>query len=208
MMLRRISGLAPLALLLALAGCGQELTAGGQREGEVSAVLIDDPGAPAPNRSPTRSGASFSTSRARIPTGTVNVQATVTLVSERGGAQELVTQAGGGTVDLGSTSKTLLARADISSIRYTLARVEFTRVQANVTGGLLVGGLDLTGAVSVALPQPVVVEKAIDLTVVEEGHHELEIDLNAEKWLVAIDPLTRTVPSAAFRTAVTMEVRQ
>ena len=208
MMRTTIRGLAPLALLVALAGCGQELTAGGQRKGEVSAVVIDDPGSPDATRSLPRSGARLSITRALIPAGTVNVQATVTLLTNSGGAQELTSEAAGATLDLGSTSKTNLARGDVSSIRYATARVEFTKIEANVTSGLVVGGIDLVGTVRVAMTQPVVVERPIELTVVEEGHHEVEIDLNAESWLTAIDPITRTVPAAAFRSAVTIQARQ
>jgi hypothetical protein len=197
-----------LALALALAGCGDEPTGGARRKGEVSAQLIDDPGSPAPIRVLPRSGASFSTARAAIPSGTVTVEATVTLLTDQGGGEELVPEAGGATVDLGSTSKTPVARADVSTIRYSMARITFTRVVANVSGGLVVGQSDLVGTVSVSLAQPAVLERPIELAVVENGHHELEIDLNAESWLTAVDPVSRTVPSAAFRSAVTIQARQ
>jgi hypothetical protein len=203
-MIRTIPGLAPLALLVALAGCGQELTAGGQH-GDVDAVVTDDPASPSPSLSPEPGGPRLSRSLALVPMGTVTLVGSVTLVTDQGNPEPLSQAAQTASLSIGSAGTTSLAQADVPAVNYIVARILFTKVEANVTGGLLLpGGIDLRGTVTVDLSEPVTVERRIALRVLDSGQHTLTIDVNAATWLVAVNPLTRTIPSAVFASAVTV----
>jgi hypothetical protein len=205
MMHRRTLGLAPLALLLALAGCGQELTAGGQK-GDVDVDVTDDPGSPPaanPDLAPARGAPRLALRSALAPSGTVAVEGRVSLVTTDG--RTIALPAGAGVVvTLSSTEEARLTRGSVSAVAYQAARITFTKLEANVTGGLSVGGVNLLGTVRVDLAQPLVIEAPIALTVRANGQHQVEIDLNAETWLLAANPVTRVVPAAALRGVVTV----
>ena len=193
---------APLALLLALCGCGQELTAGGQR-GEVNAVVTDSDETPSASRAPAGTAPSFTFSRTVIvPSGTVLVEGSVELLDAAGAPTLLSRGEGEASVEIGRVGSEILATDRVLALHYPRARITFTRVEASVTGGVLSGPVEVRGTVRVDLPQPLVVERPVELIVVAEGKHRLAIDLNAAVWLAAVNPLTGTVPSGSFAAAV------
>ena len=201
-----------LGLLLAVAGCGQELLAGGQTEGEVSAVVTDDPGSAAPGRQASRrAGGPEPTlfgGTIVVPQGTVEVDGSVTIVRQDGAEVPLSSGSSSVSVRIAAADSGTLARRRVSAGSHTRARITFTRVEANVTGGLTVGpGIQVTGRVRVALTEPLVLEVPVQLEVREDGIHRLVIDLNASDWLMAVDPVLRTVPAATFRSKVQVRVR-
>lgn len=197
---------APLALLLALGGCGQELTAGGQR-GEVDAVVTDSDAAPPASRSASGGGPAFSFSRVvTVPTGTVTVEGSVELLDAAGDGTPLAGGDGEASVTIGAPGSDVLATDSVPAVRYPRVRITFTRVEASVTGGLLSGSVGVPVTVQVDLPQPRAVERSVELMVRDEGEHRLAIDLNAATWLAAVDPVTGLVSATDFAAAVAVRV--
>jgi hypothetical protein len=97
----------------------------------------------------------------------------------------------------------LVVSGRVDDVDYPVARVVFTRVTANVTGGLVIGGVGLTGQVDVGIApgDSVVVEMPVDLGDPDDDA-TLLIDLDASAWLFTVNPVTRLVSATAFRNAV------
>lgn len=191
-----------LAILIAagLPGCGRELVGGGQREveGHATAGGGDAAGAAPAYARAGEGGPALQL--AGTLGGSVAVDARLSLV--RGTAPAPV-GAGSATVRADGRDTVLLARGSVPEASYSAARVAFTRVTAQVTGGLVAGGVEITGRVDVAIApgDSVVVEVPVELSGTR-APVRLLVELDAETWLRLADPVTRTVPAAAFRSAV------
>lgn len=189
-----------LAGMMALAGCGRELVGGGQRD--VDAVATGDGtsgGSPsmAPVFASAPAGPSF---QANGIGGTITFDARVSLV--RGGSADPLGP-GTATVLVNGRDTVTVVSGRVSRVEYPTARVVFTRVTANVTGGLVIGGATLTGQVTVGIApgDSIVVERPVNLGDADDDA-TLLIDLDASAWLALANPVTRIVPSAAFQSAV------
>ena len=190
-----------LIALPVLVGCGQELTAGGQT-GEARTVVVDDP---EPTASPREtSGASLSrgAENSALAQGTVLVEASAALVRSDGRLFPIVFSPVSASVRIASSDTAEVASPSIDAGLYRAVRLTFRRVEASVTGGLVVGGVSVTGTVQVPLPTPLTFELAIPLRIERGGDHLVVIDLNASDWLAAVDPLTRIVPAASFQSQI------
>jgi hypothetical protein len=188
-------GLAGL-LLMSVPACGGEAVAGGQRDVDVQAT------GDAPGGSPTR----LSDGPARSAAAAAMVQGTITLTSD-------VRLVDGGTVTVGRGSGVQLRADGGDTVRVTTGRVPdgayssvrlvFRDVDASVTGGLVIGGVSLTGSIEVEIApgDSVVVERAVAIGAGDDDIRLL-VDLNAATWLSAANPVTRRVPAAAFAAAV------
>lgn len=204
----RLCALAALGAALLVGGCGKDLVVGGQRDVDTYATGDGTPeggAAPAPALAPSLArapGGPAATHVAGRAQGTVAFDATVELVE--GGARE---GAGSGTatVRIDGHDTVLVARGRVPEARYTAVRVTFTRVQASVASGLVIGGVNLTGLVTVAIAPGagLVVERPIGNLGDDD---DLLIDLDASAWLSAANPATRLVPGAAFSGAVKVRV--
>lgn len=196
---RRGLPLLSLTLLLAGAGCGKDLVAGGVRDTEAVATDSRDtqPSSGASNSLGARSNALAATSA----TGTLTFAARVALVDADGQPVPLNTTPATATVGIAARDTALIGARAVPARPYATARVVFTAVQANVSAGLVIGGINLTGRVAVAIPDSVVVERPVTLPP-GDGGVRLVVDLRSSEWLAAADPLTRVVPAAAFRSAV------
>lgn len=201
---------AALALTLVAAGCGKEIVAGGERD--VEAVATGD-GSP---QSSARSSAGalhalvpLGGSRASLaaqPQGTLSFDARVSLVGADGEVVPLTRAGAGAQVRIEGTDTALIARGRVRATSYARARVVFTRVTANVTGGLTTPlGVSITGTVSVGIApgDSVVVEAPVALPA--SGKQTLVVDLDASDWLTA--SVGGVVPAAVFRSAVDLRVR-
>jgi hypothetical protein len=136
------------------------------------------------------------------PQGTVEAELQVALVDESG-RSDVIAPSGAATVQIGASAGPEIGRDSVYVGLYPSARVTFSSISANVTGGLPgVGGLPISGRVTVQLTTPVTVEVPVALTVESGSEHEVIIDLNASTWLAAVDPATLTVPASAFRGAL------
>lgn len=192
---RRGLPLLSLTLLLAGTGCGKDLVAGGARDTE--AVATDSRDA-----QPGTMGARGNVLSAAAPaTGTLTFAARVALVDADGRPVPLNTTPATATVGIAARDTARIVARAVPVQQYATARVVFTSVEANVTGGLAIGGITVTGRVAVAIADSVVVERPVTLPP-GDGGVRVVVDLRSSEWLAAADPITRVVPTAAFRSAV------
>jgi hypothetical protein len=205
-MSRMLKVLALPLLLMGAAACGKEVVVGGVRDKDVEVYATgdgtqeDSAGAShAPVLSPAPAGGPAATHIGGRVQGTISFDALVEVVTASGeavrvgNAQSVVVRSDG-------HDTVLVARAKVLEREYTTVRVTFTRVTANVASGLTIGGISITGQVSVEVPQQgIVVERQVPLGGPEEDVQVL-IDLDASDWLFAT--LDRVVPATAFQQAV------
>lgn len=187
------------ALTMFLAACSGELVGGGQRDVDARATGDGTGGGSAslaPRYSLADGGTAF---QANGISGTISFDAKVVLM--RGGSAELIGTGSNRVVAANGSDTVQVAAATVAAVDYPTARVTFTRVQANVTSGLNVGGINVTGQVNIALGDSVVVEMPVDLGD-EDEDATLLIDLDASAWLAATNPATRVVAASAFAAAV------
>jgi hypothetical protein len=194
-----------LALLAGvLSGCGGELVGGGQRDVETAATAG---GGPSPQLTPAYDVAPAGAEpRAQVTSleGTVTVSGRTSLV--RGGAPAA---AGAGTAAVRADGRDTarVSRGRVPRGPYDAVRIAFTAVSAEVSGGVGTGGTVLSGRFEVAIPpgDSVVVEVPAAIGAAA-GTVRVLVRLDAATWLAAADPVTRTVPAAAFRAAVRISV--
>lgn len=199
---------AGIAMLLALglAGCGKELLVGGQKHVDARATGDGTPeGAASHSRAPA-----YAVAPADAPVadhvagraqGTVTFAAKISLISDDGRVVELNPSPDMATVRIDGDDTVRVASRNVPERRYTAVRVAFTEARADVTGGLVVGGINVTGRVNVAVGDSIVVQRAVDLGP-PEADVRLLIDLDASAWLRTTNPATRIVAAAAFQQAV------
>ena len=197
---------AALLLVIGLGGCGKEVLVGGQKHVDTSATGDGTPEGNA-SRAPAfalapADGPNAATAIAGRAQGTIGFDARVSLVTPGGDLVPLA-DATGTTVRIDGGDTVHVASSGVPANRYTAVRVTFTRVQANVTSGLVIGGTSVTGLLTVSiLPgDSIVVDRAVDLGA-PEADARLLIDLDASAWLGAANPVTRLVAAATFRDAV------
>jgi hypothetical protein len=224
---RRRLGLTVAALAALTAGCA-DLTSGGAT-GDAEAYLAgDEPssaasGSAQPGRSSGSappSGAALREPLAEPPSAASTeanaaVEATVTVglqVFLDGGAEgsvELTSGVQTQTVPAQGAAATKIAEQRVAAGVYTRARVIFTRVEADVRSGLVIGGVPIVGIVrvSASAQDPIVVERQVQIEVREEGTAQLLVDLNAPVWLATASPGGNAVSRTAFAGAVELRRR-
>jgi hypothetical protein len=142
-------------------------------------------------------GSSFQTSTR----GTVEFDAQVDLFADVG--QDVRVDSRPGVVSIEPGERTILRRQRVTETRFVRVRVTFTRVEAQVDGGLLVGGAPYLGAARVRTPSGgIVVERTIELDLPVNARGTVIVDLAAPQWLAAVDPSNRWVATEAFAAAV------
>jgi len=183
-----LRGAALLVAALLLSGCG-DLLSGGQKEIDLHA---------------TGGGGREGSGNVR---GTVSFDVALRLVDEEGALVRATEAPVRGEVLIERPDSVRVVRAAVPPREYRTVRAVFTRVEAEVTGGLVVGGLPILGFAAVDIPpgDSLVVEFEMEMGVAARAREVLVLDLVAAAWLRQVDPLTRRVPAAAFTAVV--EVR-
>lgn len=227
---------AALALILAvtLTACGN-LTAGGLGEATVlvsgdapdalaqlSRTLVHRPGrggltpqagssvgvaGPSVAPGPRPGGVPLPVEGGGDPKGEVEAELSVFLVAEDG---DLVPITDGDVrvrVDLDGVEEPELASRTVTAASYTGLRMVFVEIEADVDEGLVIDGQPVVGRVDVEIEDPLTVTKPLSIEVAEGASVELLIDLNAEQWLQAVVPATRTVHAQTFADLVSVTVR-
>lgn len=217
---------AALTLILALstAACGPELLGGAQ--GEVRTVATNEEGsssgstqqaAAAPDgpvatrqAGGSPSDATFwSTASASGVEGELSFDAAAWLITAEGEEVPITDGQVTATFRMEGSDEVLLGRVDVDARSYTAVRVAFTRVEADVEGGVVINGEPFVGPVSVQMgsASQVVVERSIELTVRPRSTQTIVIDLDAHQWLPATVLPGRTVPALIFSSVVDVRVR-
>jgi len=142
-------------------------------------------------------GSSFQTS----VRGTVEFDAQVDLFAEVG--QDVRVESRPGVVSIEPGERAILRRQRVPETRFVRVRVTFTRVEAQVDGGLLVRGAPYLGAARVRTPSGgIVVERTLELDLPSNARGTVIVDLAAPQWLTAVDPGNRWVPTEDFAAAL------
>ena len=217
--MRRGWTLLPALVLPVLAGCG-ELTSGGA--GEVDAVFTADDPQQAQSASPmsAESGPDVGTAASRsvaaggstaLTEGELFVTAEVFLRSDASGQWTAITDSPAAlTLDLQGTTERSAGSAELTAGSYSRVRIVFHRVEAQVTAGLVIGGVTVTGTVRVDLGADGQhsVEKDIALKVEADASADVLVDMNSDVWLLTAQGATlRTVTEAALEAAVRVRAR-
>jgi hypothetical protein len=187
--------------LLGTAACGGEAVAGGARDAQVDATGDAAPGSPA--RLP--GGARASVALVAPVQGSLQVVSGVRLTS--GGQAAVVGGSPAVQLSASGSDTVRVVQGRVAATSYGAVRLVFRQVSANVTGGLVIGGVSVTGDFGVDIPagDSVVVERAVAIPA--SGDVRLLVDLNAATWLAAANPVTRRVSAAAFQSAVHVTTR-
>jgi hypothetical protein len=199
-----------------LAACGN-LTGGGLGEATVVVSGDHEPPTPSPaNAAPetpvligTRpNGAVMAAAPALAdeveePEGEVEIDMQLYMVDDLGQRVKLGGDEIRVKVDLQGVVAEEAARSFVAAVHYAELRVIFTKIQAEVEAGLVVGGVPVVGEVHVEMEDiELEVVRAIDVDLQEGGAVEMVLDLNAPAWLAAVDPVTRTVDATVFASLV------
>jgi hypothetical protein len=133
--------------------------------------------------------------------GTVEFDARVELLADVG--QDVMVDSRPGVVSIQPGEREILLRRRVPESRFVRARVVFSRVEAQVDGGLLVGGAPYLGAARVRIPSGgIVVERTVELELPANARGTVVVDLAAPQWLAAVDPSNRWVPTEDFAAVV------
>jgi len=213
-----------LATALLLGGCG-ELTSGGFGEAEAWFTADEQegtqvsPAGSAPGASPRRlagegSGPAPGEAGSSVIGGTLRVEAQAFLRSDASGQWVEITDGPTALVmDLRGTTEHMAGQTRLSTGSYTRFRVVFHRVEADVTAGLVIGGVPFVGDVTVELGADgtLTVEREVDVEVEAEASAAVLVDMNADVWLETAQLGTglgsATVLEAALDAAVRVRLR-
>ena len=207
-------------LVLALAGCGN-ITSGGF--GEVEVVLTSDEigdlqtaarastmaSALGSSTAPSVGSGSAHTSHLPEIEGTLTVRLRTFAQSSLGEAIELTDGVKEVTLSLSDPSPTELARREIPAGRYRGLRTVFGRIEATITGGLVVDGVEVTGTVPVrlGLGDTLSVVSLTGFDVYEDAPTELALEMQSRIWLRLVDATLRRVDLEDFRRIFRIRVR-
>jgi hypothetical protein len=198
MTMRTTATMTVLSLAMGLGACDATGTADGTARMEIAARGNEPPpsasAAPADAPSPTHGSAD----------GTIDFRARV-YVATASGAWVRVTEAAQGSVDAsGHAAARTVATGRVAASSYSRVRIVFERVDAHLSGQLLVSTGVLSGTVSVQASSgnEIVVERELAVTARAGATTRLLIDLNADAWLNQASAQSRTVAESAFRAAV------
>lgn len=188
------------ALLLTLAATACENAGPTGAEGDAR-MQVAMQGDDATNAS--RSGESSSS--AGSVSGEIDVEARVYAQTSAGTWVELTRGRVEETVDAsGRAGAEVVSDTRVQSNSFTRVRVEFERVDADVDGGVTIGGSLLTGSVKVDFggESKIVVERSVSFTASSSASSQVLVNLNADAWLNRASATTRTVSRADFASAV------
>jgi len=195
-----------LAAVVALGACGKDLVAGGARDVEVHATGDGTPEGSASaarmSLAPADGPRSLSAAAAQ---GTIAFDARVSLVSSTR-MEEVNRTPASASVRIEGRDTVRLTGGKVRRGSYDRVRIVFTRVEADVASGLVIGGVNITGRVGVAIADSIVVERPVSLGD-EDDDVRLLVDLDASAWLASTNVVTRIVPAAAFQSAVKVRTR-
>ena len=96
----------------------------------------------------------------------------------------------------------------VTATQYNQMRIVFTDVRVEVESGLIINGVPVVGEVRVELEDvALVVTRALNLSIKDGESVFLLIDLNANTWLQAVDPVLGVIMEEVFGNAVSVGVR-
>jgi secreted protein with Ig-like and vWFA domain len=98
-------------------------------------------------------------------------------------------------------------RQIIPAMLYTEIQIVFTDIRVDVTEGLIINGVPVVGEVRVELKDTALtVTRPLTLDVEDGESVFLLLDLNANTWLQAVDPVLKVIAEEVFGDAVSVGV--
>lgn len=193
---------------VALAGCGEDATGPGGA-GRVRTVMYDRPSASAavvPGASYLMAGTGGGSL-----SGSMTATASVSIAAE-GGAWIEIGRPRPVTYELQSTADTTEVHggAEVPAGTYSRVRIVMSDARVNLAAGSVIGGLTLTGSISIIVGggSDVVIEKRVEpFRVSADARTQIEIDLNSEAWVTAQSAEQRAVAASEMQSAMTVAVR-
>ncbi len=99
-------------------------------------------------------------------------------------------------------------RMPVTATQYSQMRIVFTDIRVDVADGLIINGVPVVGAVRVELKDTALtVIRPLNLDIQDGESVFLLIDLNANTWLQAVDPVLKVIAEDVFADAVSVGVR-
>ena len=96
----------------------------------------------------------------------------------------------------------------VPTAQYSQLRIVFTDIRVEVAGGLIINGEPVLGEVRVELKDvSLTVTRQLNLNIEEGESVFLLIDLNANTWLQAVDPVLKVIAEEVFGNAVSVGVQ-
>ncbi len=205
-----VTGLIALAACALLAGCGN-LTAGGltgEATVTVSGDAADAPG-PAPQRAVGLSSTAPWAASDDTPEGEVRADFFISLVTNEGIPISLSEDPIQIRLDVqGRQEVDVVERRTIPATLYSGIRIVFTDIRVEVASGLIINGDTVVGEVRVELEDTALtVNRPLTVNIKEGDSVFLLMDLNANTWLQAVDPVLGVISEEVFGDAVSVEVR-
>ena len=193
-----------------LAGCGN-LTAGGltgEATVTVSGDAVDAP-APAPQSAAKLVTTSPSKAAGDTPEGQVEADFFLYLVPASGDPVSLSENPIEIRLDVqGQQEADAVDRQMVPATLYDEIRMVFTDIRVEVASGLIINGTPVVGEVRVELKDTALtVTRPLNLDIGENESVFLLMDLNANTWLQAVDPVLGVIAEEAFGDAVSVGVR-
>ena len=204
------TALITLAACALLAGCGN-LTAGGLT-GEATVTVSGDAAdaaVAAPQRVAGLSALGPLAMSGDIPEGQVEADFFVSLVTNDG----IPISLSDGPVQIrldvqGQQEIDAVDRRTVPATLYSGLRMVFTDIRVEISSGLIINGDTVVGPVRVELKDTaLVIDRPLTVNIREGDSVFLLMDLNANTWLQAVDPVLGTISEDAFGAAVSVGVR-
>lgn len=195
------------AAALWLGACGN-LTAGGLAETDVavSGDAID----PAPAVAPAPVGVPPRANQEDEDEADGELQAELLLYLENG-AGELVALNRDKIeiqVDVKGVREDAASATLVPAGSYDALHMVFTKIEVEVEGGLIIDGQPVTGLVEVELEaDSLTVVRPVSVNLDAGDRVEILVDLNAQDWLLQVDPNIQVVAEQVFANAITVRVR-
>jgi hypothetical protein len=99
-------------------------------------------------------------------------------------------------------------RTPVTATQYSQMRIVFTDIRVDVADGLIINGVPVVGAVRVELKDTALtVIRPLNLDIRDGDSVFLLMDLNANTWLQAVDPVLKVIAEDVFGEAVSVVVR-
>lgn len=110
-------------------------------------------------------------------------------------------------VDVQGTTEQEAVTVSVPAQRYTGLRVVFVNIDVEIDAGLIINGQEVLGEVDVELEaDSLTVDRPLSLDLEDGEAVELLVDLNAQSWLLAVDPTSQVVPGQAFAEVIDVRV--
>jgi len=111
-------------------------------------------------------------------------------------------------LDLEGMEEPEIGYSRVTATTYDALRLVFTDVEIEVDRGLVIDGEPVSGAVDIEFDDlTLTVDKPLTLEIGDGERVELLVDLNADSWLLSVDPTTLTVDARTFADLVAVRLR-